>query len=872
MTTCPFPRPSCVQSDPISGDWPDVPGSSGIFPITGLHPLTSGPLSRPSAQLVVVLMTLLWVLVAIPRVEAQWVTQEIRLGPGFNPVFLQVTPADTSCESVFGGVSQVREVWLYNRYLQTSTFVSDSTAQLMGQDHWLTWYPAGSAKSFLNTLTQVRGGQAYLIRLPNDAAPTTIRIRGIPVPPRSDWIPNDVVLAGFPIHETDRVNFQQFLKDSPQVSAAPGQDSALFTVNPLTAFESQIRNPEATRIVPGRAYWAYLAGHSHNPYPFQALGPDENNSVQFRQDVTVAAMTLVNAIESGEQTLVVRLLESEEAPAGQPTRAGTVPLATLVPRADGGSVVTRLSGGLTVKLQPGERRTLRLGLIAAELAPSSDTNATYQALIEVTEKSHGYRQLVPVVAEVAGSRLSSRRGSLVGASRQAVRRVGAPADDGDPSVPAPPLHAGLWVGTLTLNAVNTPGFAQEAEPDTARFAVSKATPLNTRVMVHVDGSGAARLVPQVIFAEVASGTNRVTQMYSTLTNVPVGARIQSRVSAPSWPRGGATALAGDFGDTLSGTVSVGHDDAVNPFVHRYHPDHDNLGEDFQTPLPAGVESFSITRRVALHFGDTLQVGSGTFLPTVPAMRFSGAAGESVRVSGFTNTASFSAQFWLKVSTHSQSGAPLLLLTNTSSGAAVSLGFQGNTGTLVMTVRSESGTAGTVVTTNAVPKDAWCNVVMTYDASSGGTLYVNGRIAGLGYLPSVASGGWGNLWIGGGPGTTQPSIRGSIHDVVVRSGVLALQVVPQVALVPHLTDPGSILLDLQGNALGTNVVNRGSAVVTVTASAPGVVDMASAPAVPLWTYGNAQGVYQETVLGLRRQAITVQGTFQLTRVSPDPNLY
>lgn len=109
-------------------------------------------------------------------------------------------------------------------------------------------------------------------------------------------------------------------------------------------------------------------------------------------------------------------------------------------------------------------------------------------------------------------------------------------------------------------------------------------------------------------------------------------------------------------------------------------------------------------------------------------------------------------------------------------------------------------------------------------------------------------------------------------MVVRGGVLPLQVVPQVALVPHLTDPGSIVLDLQGNGAGTNLLNRGRAVVTVTASAPGLIDVASAPAVPLWTYGMAQGVYQETVLGLRRQAITVQGTFQLTRVSPDPNLY
>lgn len=820
------------------------------------------------------LLALLWmvVLVAVPRLTAQWVTQEIRLGPGFNPVSLQVTPADASCESVFGAVPQVREVWLYNRYLQTSTFLSDATAQILGQDHWLTWYRGGGEKSFLSTLTQVRGGQSYLVRLPNDAAPVTIRVRGIPVPPRSDWIPNDVVLAGFPIHETDRVTFHQFLKGSPQVSALPGQESALFTVNPLTAFESQIRNPEATRIVPGRAYWAILRGHSHNPYPFEALGPDENNSVQFRQDVTVSAMTLVSAVESGEQTLTLRLVDSEEAPAGQPARAGTVPLAALVPRADGGSVVTRLSEGVTVKLAAGERRMLRLGLIAADLVTSADTNATYQALIEVTEKGHGYRQLVPVAAEVAGSRLSLRRGSLVGASQQAVRRAGAPSDEVDELVSAPPLHAGLWVGTLTLNGVNTPGFAQEAEPDPVRFAVSKATPLNTRVMVHVDADGAARLVSQVVFAEVVSGTNRATRMYSTLTNVPAGSRIQSRVSAPSWPRGGATPLTGGFGETLSGTVSVDYNDAVNPFVHRYHPDHDNLGEDFRTPLPAGVESFSITRRVAFHFGDTLQLGSGTFLPTVPALRFTGAAGESVQLSAFTNTASFTAQLWIKVATHQQAGASLMVLTNTSTGALVRLGFQGNSGTLAMTVRNGAGSTGTIVTTNAVPKDAWFNVAVTYESSSGGILYVNGRIDGRGSLPRVNSGNWGNAWIGNGPGAAQTSVRGMIHDVVLRSGVLPGHLVRQVALVPHLTDPGSIVLDLQGNAVGTNVVNRGLATVTVTASSPGLVDVSSAPAVPLWTYGTAQGVYQETVLGLRRQAITVQGTFQLTRVSPDPNLY
>jgi len=40
---------------------------------------------------------------------------------------------------------------------------------------------------------------------------------------------------------------------------------------------------------------------------------------------------------------------------------------------------------------------------------------------------------------------------------------------------------------------------------------------------------------------------------------------------------------------------------LNPFVHRYHPDHDNLDARFEQQLPEGRESFSVTRQVTLEF-------------------------------------------------------------------------------------------------------------------------------------------------------------------------------------------------------------------------------------------------------------------------------
>lgn len=38
---------------------------------------------------------------------------------------------------------------------------------------------------------------------------------------------------------------------------------------------------------------------------------------------------------------------------------------------------------------------------------------------------------------------------------------------------------------------------------------------------------------------------------------------------------------------------------VNPFIHQYHPDHDNLNASFTQTLPKGRESYGITRTIWL---------------------------------------------------------------------------------------------------------------------------------------------------------------------------------------------------------------------------------------------------------------------------------
>jgi hypothetical protein len=60
--------------------------------------------------------------------------------------------------------------------------------------------------------------------------------------------------------------------------------------------------------------------------------------------------------------------------------------------------------------------------------------------------------------------------------------------------------------------------------------------------------------------------------------------------------------------SLTRIIHVPFDDPTNPFVHQYHPDHDN--RDAQgNPLPAGVESYDIKRVATFTFTSAPPSGS-----------------------------------------------------------------------------------------------------------------------------------------------------------------------------------------------------------------------------------------------------------------------
>jgi len=64
-----------------------------------------------------------------------------------------------------------------------------------------------------------------------------------------------------------------------------------------------------------------------------------------------------------------------------------------------------------------------------------------------------------------------------------------------------------------------------------------------------------------------------------------------------------TATSGSLGKSgsVAFEVLLDFDSDSNPFVHRFHPDHDNLDARFEAKLTAGRESLTVKRTITLEF-------------------------------------------------------------------------------------------------------------------------------------------------------------------------------------------------------------------------------------------------------------------------------
>jgi hypothetical protein len=276
----------------------------------------------------------------------------------------------------------------------------------------------------------------------------------------------------------------------------------------------------------------------------------------------------------------------------------------------------------------GQEVVVVLGVRRADLVADEG-----HATLEVTD-GRGTRRMIPVhvsragVPPTANSPLTGPRNSRT--ARGAIGRA-----------PLPP-YAGLWVGDVSVNAVSqsqivNPALCPPVDPNDPnppscfpQEGSLTPTPVSRefifRLMVHVDESGQARLLKEVIqmWKNGTPGTATVPEVpghFALVTDdaqipnfsgavlrdgEPVGRRVST--AAYDFP-GSSLDMNGTFSSTgnLTANIELGKTFATNPYSHVFHPDHDNKVQG----QPTEFESYDVLRKIELLFSSTDPTGKNS---------------------------------------------------------------------------------------------------------------------------------------------------------------------------------------------------------------------------------------------------------------------
>lgn len=517
--------------------------------------------------------------------HAQWMTQNLSLKAGWNAVFLHVDASHATIDDLVAPdpLQAVEEVWLWRPELSAGQFFDNPQSPLATDSRWVSWTRTQGEDSALRKLGP---NLAYLVRVKDTVATYTWPVKGRPVVPRYQWTTSGLNFLGFPTHPATPPTFDGFLSEGPadlrrvaEFFRYPG--GPLGAGNPVQVFGLR-----TTPIHRGEAYWI-RSGEYFNRY----FGPFEvslagRGDIDFGDSLRTVGLR-VNNLTAAPLTLQLGFLASEAPPAGAPAVAGPVPLLVRGARdsTTGRYAYTRLEAGSPATWT---------------LSPAGRDGSSLEIVLGADRSS---------MTGTPGSLLAGVLRFSDSTARMQVD-LGVAAQVGD--------YTGLWVGEVLVSqvgqylkkyakntdggtAVDPDGRYKVLSTDTSLTAV--AAPYPMRLIVHNPTAGAARLY-QRVFTGFDSQTNPIVAALESSLNRSRLADAR-RISAPHLPFTEANAGWG-FNGLLSpgGTVSVAvtnrFDDGMsNPFLHTYHPDHDNLNPRFTQTVPQGSESYSVVRRITL---------------------------------------------------------------------------------------------------------------------------------------------------------------------------------------------------------------------------------------------------------------------------------
>lgn len=492
--------------------------------------------------------------------RAQWQTTTYTLKGGWSAIYLTGDARQDTLDNLFPAT--VTQVWRWNPNPTQVQFTESPLIPSAGTPEWSVWKRGLPQESNLSQLT---GGAAYLVKAAGGTDNTySVAIKQAPLPPSASWVRNGANLMGFPTLRTG-ANYPTIANYFGTFPAAIAANAKIFKYtsgelgpnNPVQIFSTSSERLDRTQ-----AYW-FSAEVVENFYAPLEIDLTNANGLDFGRTGSVVTVRLRNR-STAVVSATLSALGSEAPPTGQAQIAGAVPLTRRVfnPLTQLWTE-TPLTGAFTEAIAPKSTLELQFGINRAAMTGATDS--LYASFLRVTDSGNLMDVVLPARA---------RKASLTG----------------------------LWVGNITLSAVGSqvPGSPGEGTPATF--------PLRT--LMHIADDGHASLLSQVFLGQLAVAPNDV--------GVCTREALLKQDAKASAKRFVAAHLPLDRVISGMGTVSVPgsvrfnvtipYNDPTNPFVHQYHPDHDNKDARLQ-PVGPGVESYDISRSCTFTFTASPPAGS-----------------------------------------------------------------------------------------------------------------------------------------------------------------------------------------------------------------------------------------------------------------------
>ncbi|MCX8494722.1 MAG: hypothetical protein ORN51_00885 [Akkermansiaceae bacterium] len=541
-------------------------------------------------KLIVALCSLIFTTLA----QAQWQSTAYTLKGGWNAIYLHGDASYALPSTLFAGYPAVLEIWRWNLNPAQVQFTTSPLIPSAGTAEWSVWKSDGT----VNTLSQMVGQTAYLVKCSGTTSNSySVSIPQKVMPPSAAWVRNGANLMGFPsklnvsVYPTMSSYFATFpaaIASNVKIYKYVGGD--LSPSNPLQLF-----SPSTEKLDRNQAYWfeSKVVGNFYAPVE---ISLSTGSGLDYGRTGSVVTVRLLNR-SSTPSTVTIAPVASNAAPTGQEAISGSVPLTRRVYTAATNTwIETPILSSYTELVGPNAAVELSFGIDRANATmTAAAANALFASQLRFTDSANLYDIQLPATA---------RKASL----------------------------AGLWIGEAQVNGV------QNKAAGYSGTTTSQSYPL--RYIIHVDDAGTARVLSQVFLGKLAAEPHdlgiciKESGLYTAekasasrivAAHLPLD-RVLDGVAKASEPAGsGSFALGG----TLTRTISTPFNDPVSPFVHQYHPDHDN--KSGSTALVSGQESYDLSRALTFTFAATAPDGTsatgygssviaGTYAETITGLR------------------------------------------------------------------------------------------------------------------------------------------------------------------------------------------------------------------------------------------------------------